>query len=150
MGSGQRAKAAALVKAALSQSDDPALLSAAQVVLSHTIPQWHRLMLRDVERNEAFEQAIARSVRAGGTVLDIGAGSGLLSLMAARAGAASVFACEADPALAATAQEVVELNGYSETVRVLAKRSTDLDRDSDLAGGADVIVVEVFSDDLIG
>lgn len=150
MASGQRATAAALVKSALSQSDDPALLSAAQVILSHTVPQWHRLMLRDAERNMAFERAIARSLHRGGTVLDIGAGSGLLSLMAARAGAAVVYACEADAALAATAQEIVELNGYSETVRVLPKRSTDLDRDSDLAGGADVIVGEVFSDDVIG
>jgi type II protein arginine methyltransferase len=149
MGSGQRAKAAALVNAALLRSDHPAIVGAARVVLSHGIPQWHGPMLADAERNAAFEGAISRAVRSGGVVLDIGAGSGLLSLMAARAGAALVYACEADGALAATARDVVELNGYSEKIRVIAKRSTDLDRDIDLAGGADVIVAEIFSDDLI-
>ena len=46
---------------------------------------------QDAQRNAAYEQAIQRAVelmRAGGTeavrVLDIGAGSGLLSMMAAR------------------------------------------------------------------
>lgn len=149
MGSGQRAKAAALVKAALRESDDPALASAARTILSHGIPQWHGTMLADVERNRAFESAISRAVGSGGTLLDIGAGSGLLSLMAARAGAASVYACEADGALAATAGEIVELNGYADRIRVIPKRSTDLDREVDLAGGADVIVAEIFSDDLI-
>src|SRR3569623_1665571 len=84
MGSGQRAKAAALVDAALGESDDPALVSAARIILSHHVPQWHGPMLADTERNSAFEQAIARALPAGGTLLDIGAGSGLLSLLAAR------------------------------------------------------------------
>jgi type II protein arginine methyltransferase len=149
MGSGERAKAVALVEAALAQSNDPALLSAARVILSHRVPQWHGPMLADAERNAAFAQAIARAVRPGATVLDIGAGSGLLSLIAARAGASTVHACEADPALAATAADIAARNGFSHAIRVLAKRSTELDREA-LGGGADLIVAEVFSNDLIG
>src|SRR3569623_403454 len=149
MGSGQRAKAIALVEAALAESDDPALVSAARVILSHHVPQWHGPMLADAARNSAFEQAIARALPEGGTLLDIGAGSGLLSLIAARAGAASVYACEADPALAATAAAIVARNGWAGTVRVIPKRSTELDREIDLGGGADVIVAEIFSNDLI-
>ena len=60
------------------------------------LPRWHFPMLNDTERNLRFEAAIEKSVREGGrTVLDLGAGTGLLSLMAARAGADRVYACEA-------------------------------------------------------
>jgi 2-polyprenyl-3-methyl-5-hydroxy-6-metoxy-1,4-benzoquinol methylase len=55
------------------------------------VPRWHFDMVQDAQRNAAYERAIARMVglqRAAGaqevSVLDIGAGSGILSLMAAR------------------------------------------------------------------
>ena len=57
------------------------------------IPQWHYDMLHDAGRNEAYDAAIKTAVtatkrRLGGRceVLDCGSGSGLLSMMAARAG----------------------------------------------------------------
>lgn len=151
MGSGEGAKAVALVNSLLAgRPDDPELLSAARMILSHAVPQWHGQMLADSERNGAFERAIARAVSKGGTLLDIGTGSGLLALMAARAGATSVYACEANTALAETAREIVALNGYGDVIQVIPKRSTELTRDGDLGGGADVIVAEVFSDDVVG
>lgn len=147
---GKAEQAAALARTVLAApGQPPATTAAARAILAAGIPVWHASMLADSARNDAFEAAIVRALGPATRVLDIGAGSGLLSLIAARAGATSVVACEANPALAATAAEIVVANGYAEKIRVLAKRSTDLDAGADLEGGADLIVAEIFSDDLI-
>src|SRR5262249_45946357 len=52
-----------------------------------TVPRWHFAMLNDSERNDALAVALERVVRPGSHVLDIGSGSGLLAMVAARAGA---------------------------------------------------------------
>ena len=95
-----------------------------------SFPQYHFEVLRDEARARAYDDAIRRRVRkaakkkkkqsvAGGvSVLDIGAGSGLLAMMAARAGASKVVACEWHGALATCARRNVALNGLSKTVTV--------------------------------
>lgn len=80
----------------------------------------HRLMVRDEARTAAFQRAIERSVKPGDVVLDLGAGSGILSLFAARAGAARVYAVERDPRTAAFAAELIRRNGFDSVVRVLS------------------------------
>ena len=47
----------------------------------------HEWMLKDSVRCEAFRKAIAEAVTPGCAVLDVGAGTGILSLFAAQAGA---------------------------------------------------------------
>ncbi len=51
-------------------------------------PAWHFPMVADRPRNDAYDQALRRAAP-GRRVLDIGSGSGLLAMMAARAGAVS-------------------------------------------------------------
>jgi hypothetical protein len=150
MGSGEGGKAVALLDRLLAERPgDPELESAARIVLSHRVPGWHLAMLLDSARNEAFERAIGRAVAGGETVLDIGTGSGLLAMIAARAGAGRVVACEAHEAIAETARAIVAANGWESIVEVIGKRAQALDRDIDLGGGADLIVGEIFSDDLL-
>ena len=78
----------------------------------------HRSMIRDRVRTEAFQHAIDSVVRSGDTVLDIGAGSGILSVFAARAGAARVYAVE-QTSVAVLAQQLAAANGVAEIVRVI-------------------------------
>lgn len=59
-------------------------------------------------------------------VLDIGAGTGLLSMMAMRAGADSVTALEMLEPMANCAEEIVRKNGYDGQIRIIASRSTEL------------------------
>ena len=53
----------------------------------------HAEMLSDKRRTEAFKKAIKDSV-AGKLVIDVGAGTGILSVFAAEAGAKKVFPIE--------------------------------------------------------
>jgi len=148
--SGQGDKAVAIVEQMIEDHPGDRLWrEAGQEILSFKVPGFHRYMLADEVRNHAFESAIRTLVRPGDLVLDIGAGSGLLAMMAARAGAAKVVACEADRALAATAREIVGRNNYGDAVEIVAERSTKLDRSGALAAGADLIVAEVFSHTLL-
>lgn len=149
--SGKGDKAVALAEAVLAAHPEDALLrGAAEAILTYKVPGFHRDMLADKPRNRAFRQAIENAGVRGKSVLDIGAGSGLLAMMAVRAGAARVYACEANAALAATARAIVAANGFADRIEIIARHSTTLDASRDLGGGVDLIVSEIFGHDLIG
>ena len=114
------------------------------------VPRWHFSMLSDNSRVEAFQKAIQSKVRLGDLVLDIGTGSGLLAMFAAKAGASHVFACEGVPLLAQKAREIIAANGFSECISVLDKWSMDLVVGADLPEKADVLISEIVDHVLIG
>lgn len=97
----------------------------------------HRTMICDRVRTGAFQRAIESVVRPGDVVLDVGAGSGILSVFAARAGAARVYAVERTSA-AVLAQEIAAANGVAEIVQVIHGDVTDVE----LPERVDVIVSE--------
>ncbi|WP_165495152.1 50S ribosomal protein L11 methyltransferase [Actinomadura roseirufa] len=117
-----------------------------------TVPRWHWEMLHDEERGELYDRAIRRAVAAdpGALVLDIGAGSGLLAMMAARAGAREVVACEGEPSVAETAVQVVRTAGYDDAVTVVPKLSTRMRVPEDLPRRADLLVTEIVDCGLLG
>jgi type II protein arginine methyltransferase len=95
-------------------SINPSIINQESVesIANHLVDRWHFRMLNDVSRNSAYDEAITRAVHRGLTrVLDIGAGTGLLSMMAARAGADAVFGCELSNAFVDVARRAVEANG---------------------------------------
>lgn len=129
--------------------DNPEVSAIARSVLAADVPLWHFAMMRDDPRNAAYQAAIERAVKPGMRVLDIGSGSGLLAMMAARAGAAHVVTCEVDPAIAAVTQEIVAANRLTDRVTVLNKHSSLIDVDADLGGPVDCIISEIIGKDLV-
>ncbi|XP_057499523.1 LOW QUALITY PROTEIN: probable protein arginine N-methyltransferase 3 [Actinidia eriantha] len=73
----------------------------------------HREMISDKIRTDAYRQAILNnpSLLSGAAVLDVGCGTGILSLFAAQAGASSVIAVEASDKMATVATQVAKDNG---------------------------------------
>lgn len=121
-------------------------------IASSLVPFWHIPMLNDTRRNEAFEKAIVQAVGAvgsGALVLDIGAGSGLLSMMAVRAGADNAVCCESVAVVADAAKKIVALNGYDDRISVVAKNSKDLTVGEDINRRADILISEILSSDLL-
>ena len=148
--SGQLEKAYAVAREArVLAPDDPDVASLTQAPLAANVPGWHFGIVRDEARNSAYDAALTRAVRPGIRVLDIGSGTGLLAMMAARTGAESVITCERNPAVADAAAEIVALNGFSSCVKVVGKISYELDADADMGGRAQLLVCEIVSADLL-
>lgn len=74
-----------------------------------------------------------------GTVLDLGCGSGLLSIVAALGGARSVVAVDVDPEARAAAAANLELNGVGDRVTVMGSTIAAAER----AGPFDLVLANV-------
>jgi hypothetical protein len=107
-------------------------------------------MMNEPERNQAFHDALAAVVTPEHVVFEIGTGSGLLAMMAARLGARQVVTCEAVGLIAHTARKIVRRNGLQDRVTVLDKPSQSVQPATDLPQLADILVHEIFSSELLG
>lgn len=114
------------------------------------VPRWHFVMLNDRDRNLKYEQALTQAITPDSVVLDIGAGSGLLAMIAARAGAKKVITCEMVPAIAEIASEIIAANGFTDQITVIPKKSTNLELGIDLPEPANLLVTETFDVGLLG
>jgi len=103
------------------------------------------MCLRDEVRTLSFRQAIRAVVRTGDVVLDVGAGSGILSLFAVEAGARRVVAVEIDPLLCQALRRSVELNGFADRISVVEGEATTVDLPRDV----DVVVAELIETGLL-
>lgn len=87
---------------------------------------WHYAMMNDHPRNVFYKEALRHIINPESVVLEIGAGSGLLSIIAASLGARTVVAIEANRHLANVAREIIRRNGYSDRVHIINKMSTEV------------------------
>ncbi|HEX6250796.1 MAG TPA: class I SAM-dependent methyltransferase [Gemmatimonadaceae bacterium] len=86
------------------------------------------MMIADSIRTGAYAAALRAAIKPGATVVDIGAGTGVLTLLACRYGAARVYAIEPNPAVSVAA-ESARLNGFEDRVVVIADLSTNFTPD---------------------
>ena len=102
----------------------------------------HTQMLNDSVRTLAFIDAIKKNVSAGDVVVEIGTGSGVLAMAAARAGAKKVYAIEAT-AIADTAEALFRENGLENIITVIRGWSTQIS----LPEKCDVLISEMLGND---
>jgi len=105
-------------------------------------PVEHARMLHDERRTRDYIAALTAVVRPDDVVVDIGTGSGVLAIAAARAGARHVYAIEASD-IAAAAERIFACNGVADRVTLLPGWS----RQIELPEPADVLVAEVIGNE---
>ncbi len=91
---------------------------------SDDLIRFHAFCLTDTgTRLEQFRRAITASVRAGQAVADIGTGTGILAILACRAGARRVYAIEDDPSID-FGRQLVAAAGHEDAVEFIHAPST--------------------------
>ncbi len=100
---------------------------------------FHHSMLADEVRTSSFLKAILGTVKSGDVVVDIGSGTGVLSLFAAMAGASRVYSIEREPIIE-VAREIASRNGLSESIVFIEGSSLDVE----IPERADVLITETI------
>lgn len=80
----------------------------------------HEEMLKDEVRTRTYEMAIMQNTHLfeGKTVLDVGCGTGILSMFAAKAGAKHVYGIDCS-SIADQARKIVGINGFADQITIL-------------------------------
>ncbi|KAM5138864.1 protein arginine N-methyltransferase 7 [Mantella aurantiaca] len=115
-------------------------------------------MLHDKDRNEKYYQGIRAAVKRlkergeKAIVLDIGTGTGLLSMMAITAGADYCYGVEVFTPMAEAAMQIVKANGFGDKIKVINKHSKEVTMgpDGDMTQRANILITELFDTELIG
>ena len=97
----------------------------------------HRLMLSDRVRTESYRRALSSAVKVGDVVLDVGAGTGIMGMLAVQAGAGKVYAVE-KAGIARLARQLIERNGMEDRIELI---ESDIES-VELPERADVVVGE--------
>ena len=86
----------------------------------------HASMIAFKGRTSAYARALEAHVLPGSVILEIGAGTGILSFLACRAGASKVYAVESEDIIQ-LARETAADNGFSSRIEFIQGLSTEID-----------------------
>jgi len=103
---------------------------------------YYQSMLADEVRMMRYRAAIALAVQPGDVVADLGTGTAILALMAARAGASRVYAVDIRPRALEVAERIVQANHADDRVRLVQGDVREVALDEPV----DVIVNELIGD----
>jgi protein arginine N-methyltransferase 1 len=133
--------------AATSNNEDKRMRYMAQQVwtpLSESLLGWddafHDLMLNDKLRMTAYRQAIQEVVRPGDRVIDLGTGTGILSLWALEAGAAQVIGIDMNAEILQLAVQRLQRAGHGNRFIPINRLSYDVELDQPV----DVLISEII------
>ena len=107
---------------------------------------YHQMMLADGVRNRLLYKAIKQHVTQDTSFLDIGAGTGVWAILAAKLGAKRVVAVEIEECLIPVIYKHAKENGVANKIEIIHANSNDVK----IRGKFDVIVSELFGNDAIG
>ncbi|XP_042222883.1 protein arginine N-methyltransferase 9-like isoform X2 [Homarus americanus] len=130
---------------------DPNVQETRSRLTNALVDRWHLPMLNDSTRNGAFKLAIERAMECGHqTVLDIGSGTGLLSIFAKQAGAREVYACEVDKFMYEMAQNILQSNLNPPGIHTVNHHSKDIVIPSHIPEKVSLVVTETVDAGLFG
>lgn len=109
-----------------------------------TILNKHRLMLSDSVRNKLLYQAMKSQLNENTDFLDIGSGTGVWAILAAKLGARRVVAIEVEECLIPIIRNHAKDNGVADKIEIIHSNSNDVE----IAGKFNLIVSEIFGDDV--
>jgi protein arginine N-methyltransferase 1 len=95
-------------------------------------------LIADRGRTDAYAHALEAIIRPGSTVLDLGSGTGVFALLAAKFGARKVYAIESSDFIE-VARELAAANGFADKIEFIQGYSTEID----LPEKVDVIVSDI-------
>ncbi|KAJ6668749.1 hypothetical protein lerEdw1_012232 [Lerista edwardsae] len=120
-------------------------------VANWVVERWHFIMLNDSNRNLLYQKAIQKAVQSGcRSILDIGTGTGILSMFAKQAGASSVYACELSKTMYELACEVLAANHLDGKIKLLHMKSLDIEIPKHISERVSLVVTETVDSGLFG
>lgn len=103
------------------------------------------LMINDHQRNRFYRDALGDCQDK--IVLDIGSGTGILSVMAVQAGAQHVYSFERDPQNFLSVQGFIRDAGLQDKITVICSDILEVDKHSWPHQSIDIIITETFAND---
>lgn len=107
---------------------------------------YHRKMLADGVRNKLLYEAIKKNINSETNFLDVGAGTGIWAILAAKLGAKRVVAVEIEESLIPIMFRHAQENGVADKVEIIHAHSNDFK----IRGKFNLIVSEIFGVDAFG
>lgn len=108
--------------------------------------QYHQTMLADGVRNKLLYEALIQNITTETNFLDIGAGTGVWAILAAKLGAKRVVAVEIEECLIPIIYKHAKENGVADKIEIIHGNSNDVK----IRGKFELIVSELFGGDALG